>query len=410
MTQEMNRWRLAGILTLLAVLIQPVRAEEELWDYPAPEGDRDQRDWSFYVAPASQEHLPLAEGDRPQNVILMIGDGMGFNFVNLARLASVGADGRLHMERAPVTGILRTHAANALVTDSAAAGTALAAGVRTSNRRIGIGPDGTHYKSILRVAQDHDFRTAIVVDVTISHATPAPFAANVENRQRQLDIAPQMLANRVDVLMGGGRRYFLPQPQGRRQDGLDLLAEAREAGYSILFNREQLLEQDGLPVLGLFADNHMTTFAPEPTLAEMTRTSLQLLSQNVAEEERPGFFMMVEGGQIDWAGHANETDRATRQMLLFDMAVKEALEFAQACGNTLVIVTADHETGGLMIRGNFDNVNASWHTGGHSAADVPIYAFGPGALRFTGTRDITEIPRIIADLWGFEEFPVAIQE
>ena len=394
-----------------ALLVLPVWAKEDVWEYPAPDGDRDQKDLSFYEAPADQAHLPHVDyAVRPQNVILMIGDGMGFNFVTLARLASVGADGRLHMERPPVTGIMRTHSANNLVTDSGAAATALATGVRTDNRRIGIGPDNRHYKSILRVAQDRDYRTALVVDVTISHATPAPFAANVENRNWQISIAQQQFENRVDILMGGGRQYFLPEPQGQRKDERNLLDEAREAGYSVIFSREQLLAQDSLPVLGLFAHNHMTTFSPEPTLAEMTRTSLGLLSQSVASEERPGFFMMVEGGQIDWAGHANETDRAIRQTLLFDMAVKEALDFAQEDGNTLVIVTADHETGGLMIRGNFDNVNASWHTGGHSAADVPIYAYGPGALHFAGTRDITEIPRIIADLWEFEDFPVAITE
>ena len=398
------------IIMLVCVMGLSLHAEE-LWDYPGPDPDRDQEDLSFYEGPEDHGLLPFTHDDaRPKNVIVLIGDGMGFNFVQLGRLASVGAGGRLHMERMPVTGIMRTHSDNNLVTDSAAAATAMATGVRTRNQYIGMGPDKTPYKSVLQVARDKDYLTGLAVNVAITHATPAPFASHVEHRRMGVPIASQLLDNRVDVLFGGGRRYFLPEPDGRRQDDRNLLEEAEEAGYSLIYSREQLLEHDSLPVLGLFAHGHMSTFSPEPMLDEKTRVALRLLKDGVTSEDRPGFFLMIEGGQIDWAGHANDTPRAIRQMLKFDMAVKEALDFAREDGETLVIVTADHETGGLMITGNFDDPQTHWATGGHTASDVPIYAYGPGAMRFAGTRDITEIALITADLLGIKNFPVAIEQ
>ncbi len=410
----MNERRYTSFCTFLliaAFLAVPALATETHFAYPGPDPDRDVKDISFYHAPDDDGLLRNIDGSRPRNVILLIGDGMGVNHVTLTRLRSVGPDGRLHMERMPFSGLMRTHSANRLVTDSGAASTALATGIKTDNRRIGTAPDGTPYISILQKARDHGYRTGIVVNCTLSHATPAGFAAHVEHRRMEPEIARQMLANRVDILFGGGRNHFLPEPHGTRQDGLNLIDEAHDAGYQVIYNREQLRELESGPVLGLFANGAMTTYAPEPMLDEKTRAAIEMLSKRSDTwfAPRPKFFMMVEGAQIDWAGHANDTDNTVRQTLLFDMAVKEAIDFAKDDRRTLVIVTADHETGGLLIQGGLDNPRANWNSGGHTAGDVPIYAFGPGAQRFTGTLDITDIPKIIADLLGFDNFPAPLE-
>lgn len=404
--------RLKTIIALLTIALYmfPAIADDQVWNYPSPDPERDVKDISFYDAPDSSDLMPHVRTNRPRNVILFIGDGMGFNHVSLTRTVAVGPDGRLHMERMPVTGIMRTHSANRLVTDSGAAATALACGIKTDNGRIGTAPDGTAWITILEKARNKGFRTGIVVNCTLSHATPAGFAAHVEHRNMEPEIARQMLANRVGILFGGGRNHFLPEPHGTRQDGLNLIEEAHDAGYQVIYNREQLLALESGPALGLFANGAMTTYAPEPMLDEKTKVAIRLLSRrdDAWFSPMPKFFMMVEGSQIDWAGHANDTDDTVRQTLLFDMAVKEALDFAQRDKNTLVIVTADHETGGLLVNGNRMRPVADWNSGGHTAGDVPIYAYGPGSIHFTGTHDITDIPKIIARLLNFRNFPAPL--
>lgn len=407
MKSQISRFFAVTCLYVLVLFSQPVSGE--VWAYPKPDPDRDVADISFYQASDEETLLQNIDG-RPRHVILLIGDGMSFNHVALARHHAVGAGGRLYMERMPVTGLMRTHSANRLVTDSAAAGTALASGVKTDNGRIGTAPDGTAWQTILEKARDKGFRTALVATSTISHATPASFAAHVASRGSEAEIAAQMFDNRVDILFGGGRTHWLPVPAGSRKDGRDLIEAARAAGYEVVFNREQLAALASGPALGLFADGGMTTYAPEPMLDEMTRIAITLLSTKSKEWflPAPKFFMMVEGSQIDWAGHANDTDNAVRQILLFDMAVREAIDFARRDKKTLVIVTSDHETGGLLLHANKDNP-ANWTSKGHTAGDVPIYAFGPGSTRFSGTHDNTDIPGIIARLLGFDHFPAPLK-
>jgi alkaline phosphatase len=369
-------------------------------DQEAPEGTE-------YYAPAdSFETLPRIPGGQPRNVILMIGDGMGLVQVNAARIKAVGAEGLLYMERMPVVGLIRTHSENSLTTDSAAAGTALAAGVKTHNGKIAMKPGGTRFQSILRAAQELGKSAGMAVTATMSHATPAVFGANVENRSDESLIAVQYIENRINVLFGGGLQFFLPasQPGGARKDDINLLAEAQAAGYQFVQTPEAMREVEGDHVLGLFQLGSLTTKATdEPSLAAMTGKAIELLSR-----DPEGFFLMVEGSQIDWAGHANNLDNCIRQTLLFDLAVKEALDFAQKSGDTLVIVTADHETGGLaLVREGLDGtkLEAQWGTKGHTPIQVPVYAYGPGSERFAGVYDNTLLPIRIAELIGVEEFP-----
>jgi alkaline phosphatase len=375
----------------------------------------DTDDLSFYQPSITSEPYPLTSATRVKNVILCIGDGMGLSQVALASAKVAGPAGKLHLERLPVSGLMRVHAANSRVPDSAAAGTALACGIKTNNGMIGMAPDGQAYYSILEAAKAKGLATGLVATSTISHATPASFGSHVRSRKMEPAIAEQLIANRVDVLFGGGRKYFLPKsdPDSGRTDDIDLLARAAEAGYKCIRTADELQSANDSPLLGLFQLDALTTADPEPSLAKLTRKAIRLLKRaNLnSTDGRYGFFLMIEGSQIDWECHANNAAGSVRQTLLFDQAVEEAVDFAQRDGRTLVIVTADHETGGMTLvgGGNEDKGDAEltvkWSTKGHSGTPVGIWALGPGAARFGGVQDNTEIPRKIAQLLDIRPFP-----
>lgn len=334
----------------------------------------------------------------PKNIILFIGDGMGLAHVAGARISSQGPGGRLAMDSMPVSGFATTYSANALITDSAAAGTALATGVKTNNGMIGVTPDGKRLKSILEAAIDIKKSTGLVTTTTISHATPASFAAHVSSRGEETEIACQLLGNRVDVLLGGGMQFFAAkdQPGSKRIDDLCLLTEAKTAGYAIATTYEELSSVKSQKILGLFANGYLATKEPEPPLSTLAAKAIESLSK-----DKDGFFLMVEGGQIDSFAHSNDFDNAVRQVLEFDRAVAAGLEFARKNGNTLVVVTADHETGGLTLLANTaGELQPSWSSKGHTGVPVPLYAFGPGSERFAGLVDNTDIPNRMAELWG----------
>jgi len=334
---------------------------------------------------------------------------MGLGQIMLARIKAAGPDGALYMERLPVIGFIRTHSADALVTDSAAAGTAMASGVKTNNGMLAMTPDGTQYQTILEAAKDKSMATGLVVTSAITHATPAAFASHVEARSMQDKIAEQLIENKVNILFGGGREYFLPgsDSESRRNDQKDLIKHAQDTGYLYIRNEQELKTARHTNILGLFQLGPLTTVAPEPTLAELTTKAINILNSQT-NRKKHGFFLMVEGSQIDWACHDNDAAETVRLTLLFDQAVKAAIDFALKDKHTLVIVTADHETGGLTIKGGSlkgDKLDVNWSTGGHSASSVPVYAFGPRAETFSGTYDNTDIPKKIAALLGIKPFP-----
>jgi len=375
----------------------------------------DSNDPSFYQPSITSEPYPLTSATKVKNVIFLIGDGMGLNQVALAGSAVAGPSGKLHIERLPVSGLVRTHSSNSRVTDSAAAGTALACGVKTNNGVIGMTPDGKAYISILEAAQARGMATGLVATSTISHATPASFGSHAKSRKLEPAICEQLIAGRINVLFGGGRKYFLPQsdPNSGRKDDVDLLARAQAAGYTYVQTPAELRSVDASHVLGLFQYDALKTREPEPPLATLAQKAIRLLRKASREssDNRQGFFLMIEGSQIDWECHANRPAGAIRQTLLFDQAVEAAVDFALKDGNTLVIVTADHETGGLTLigGGNEDKgdteLTVKWTTKGHSAAPVGIWALGPGASRFSGVQDNTEVPKKIAQLLGIRPFP-----
>lgn len=304
---------------------------------------------------ASAVQLPgsaaTAERNRARNVILLIGDGMGYAQMTLARLYKGEP---LAMDEPGIAGWISTAAADSLVTDSAAAGTALATGYKVKNDVVGITPDGAKPTTILEAARAHGKAVGLVTTTRITHATPAAFAAHIENRDLENEIAAQLLDNRVDVLLGGGRRHFVPQSAGgKRTDGRNLLSEAARLGYTVITDAHGVQSiTPGMRVVGLLADSDLSyeidrAETDQPSLAELTRAAVRALSA-----DRDGFFLMVEGGKIDHACHSNDPATAVRDTLAFDEAVAVALQFARQHPDTLVVVTADHETGGMSLGAN----------------------------------------------------------
>lgn len=282
----------------------------------------------------------------PQNVILLIGDGMGMGQIEIARKLEYGKDGRLFMESLPHTALVHTESANNLVTDSAAGGTALATGRKTNNGMIGVTPDGKEADSILDLFKKNGKKAGIISTNTITDATPAAFTASVSNRwSGQDEIARQQLESGVDVLLGGGRAYFKPE----KQSGRDLLKEAKQKGYAYAVNREELLSAKGSKLLGLFNEGYMNfksdrqiLESKEPSLKEMTEKAIDILSKG-----EQGFFLMAEGARIDHASHAGDITGIWKETIEFDEAVKFAVEWAQKDKETLVLIVADHETMGI---------------------------------------------------------------
>jgi len=361
--------------------------------------------FNTYQSSADTPPCPSAEGGEVRNVILCIGDGMGFGHVELARIKTAGPAGKLNMEMMPIFGIVSTRSADSHVTDSAAAATAMATGFKTKNGMISMLPDGRKCVTILEAARQKSMSTGLVSTAAVTSATPACFAAHQRSRGMQAKIAEDLLGNKVNVLIGGGRKYFLHGSAGKSEKGdlPGLIGRAKKAGYVYASNAEELEEAGGDYVLGLLASDELTTKLPEPSLARLTGKAIEILSKN-----KKGFFLMVEGAQIDWAGNEQNADDTVKQTLAFDMAVKAAVDFARTDGYTLVVVTSDHDTGGLVIRkGGADgkDVKLLWTTHGHSGRAVPLYAFGPCAGVFEGACDNTEIPKRIAKLLGIESFP-----
>ena len=329
----------------------------------------------------------------PANIILLIGDGMGVGHVTAAKIELE----TLHMERLTAGGLVTTFASNRLVTDSAASGTAFATGHKSYNGAISVSPDHEPLKTVLEYAEERGMATGLVVTCSITHATPAVFAAHVDSRQKDKEIARQIVSSGVDVLFGGGWSFFLPntEPGGARTDDLNLLDELRERMPVAL----SVDEFRGLPdtdaAAALFYPGHPPTVADrEPSLAELTDRALEILSR-----DSDGFFVMIEGSQIDWAGHENDHGWMMDEMADFDEAVGVVMDFAETDGRTLVIVTADHETGAYsVLDGSLERhevTRPDFGSGDHSAAMVPLLAYGPGSAAFGGMQDNTDLGRTL---------------
>ena len=358
-----------------------------------------------YTKPV-KERLPLVE-DRPiKNVIFLIGDGTGLVQLTAGQYNTVGQAGLLHIQTMPVTGIVKTYSADNLITDSASGATAFSCGVKTNNGMIGQLPDGRKCKTVLELVEEKGLSTGLVSTSGVTHATPASYAAHVPSRGMYAEIANQYLSSGIEVILGGGTEYFIPssESESRREDNRNLINDFKEAGYEYVSTKEELENAGNGKLLGLFSPSGMPSEERNPTLADMSGKAIEILSR-----DDDGFFLMIEASQIDWGGHDNDIDYVLREVEDFDEAVKVVLDFAKEHGETLVVLTADHETGGMTLNKyntETSEVEIFWTTGSHTGVPVPLMAYGPHAIKFTGWLENTEVGIKVAELLNVGNFPV----
>ena len=342
--------------------------------------------------------MALTAAAQAKYVFYFIGDGMGQGAIDLTSLSVHGDTRRLVMEQLPIAGLCTTHSKNSAVTDSAASGTAFSCGEKTNNGMIGMTADKRKLKSIARSALELGKSVAIITSDPLHGATPAVFFANQQARGMAAEIIVDASECGFDVLIGqsGSRGFFVEN--GKEPSQRNLQKEMEDRGYRFVDTPETFAAvPEKAKVVGLvskktFVDN-------DRALGQFTKTAMERLAKNPK-----GFFMMVESTYPDHGGHSNDPDVSVMGTVHADWAVKYAVEFAAEHGDTLVICTADHETGSLitvMARANGDEPVIYYGGKSHSASPVPVYSYGPMAEQFGGEIDNIEIARFIATMWGF---------
>jgi alkaline phosphatase len=320
---------------------------------------------------------------QPRNIILMIGDGMGTAQIYAGLTANKG---KLNLERCTTVGFHKNQASDNYVTDSAAGATAFACGQTTYNGAIAVDVNGKPIPTILEIAERNGLATGLVATCSITHATPACFISHQPSRALDEAIALDFLKTDIDLFIGGGRKYF-----SKRTDGLNLNDSLTAKGYQVANSIAEMQKVTKGKLAAFLADEQQVKFSEGrgDELVKSTETAIQLLKGN-----KKGMFIMIEGSQIDWGGHANDTQYIIDEMIDFDNAIGKVLDFAAADGNTLVIITADHETGGFSIVGGDMQtglVEGKFTTGNHTGVMIPVFAYGPGAEQFSGIYQNTEI-------------------
>nr|CAB82508.1 alkaline phosphatase [Antarctic bacterium TAB5] len=330
----------------------------------------------------------------PKNVILLISDGAGLSQISSTFYFKEGTPNYTQFKN---IGLIKTSSSREDVTDSASGATAFSCGIKTYNAAIGVADDSTAVKSIVEIAALNNIKTGVVATSSITHATPASFYAHALNRGLEEEIAMDMTESDLDFFAGGGLNYFT-----KRKDKKDVLA--------ILKGNQFTINTTGLTDFSSIASNRKMGFllADEamPTmekgrgnfLSAATDLAIQFLSK-----DNSAFFIMSEGSQIDWGGHANNASYLISEINDFDDAIGTALAFAKKDGNTLVIVTSDHETGGFTLAAkknkredgseysDYTEIGPTFSTGGHSATLIPVFAYGPGSEEFIGIYENNEI-------------------
>ena len=327
----------------------------------------------------------------------MIGDGMGITQITAGMYRN---DNQIALERLPIVGLHKTYAYDNLITDSAAGATAFSAGVKTYNGAIGVDPDTLPVTTILEEAEAEGLATGLVSTSSIVHATPASFAAHVKQRKMYEAIALDLVDSGVDLLIGGGKQFF-----DRRSDERDLYRTFRDRDYVVSdYFQEDLSTLRIDPqknLLYLTADKEPLPKAQgRDYLADASRLAIDYLQQRGSAN---GFFLMIEGSQIDWGGHANDSEYIISEMLDFNRAVTQVMDWAEVDGETLVVITADHETGGYAINpgSSRDTIIGRFTSDYHTATMVPVFAYGPGSEQFAGIYENTAIHTKMRRALGF---------
>lgn len=343
-----------------------------------------------YEHPYAVEKLQAPKGKKVKNVILMIGDGMSLMHVYTAWAANRG---KLWLENAQATGLSKTWAVKKLVTDSGSGGTSLATGVKTVYHAVGVDPEGKPLTSLVDVAKELGKDAGMAVTCRLWDATPCDFCCHNIDRDKEEELVGDYLTSGVDFVFGGGAQKFT-----NRKDGRDIFKELQKKGYHVSRTLDDFFAYDKNSRIFAVPYDKDTPLPDErgDLLARASMKGISLMNQN-----KNGFFMMIEGSQLDDYGHFNQLDLLMKETLDFDQTVGEVMKWAAKDGETLVVVTADHETGGLtLVNGNKDEgrVECCFSTKDHSGAMVPVYAFGPGAENFTGIFENTDVFKKIKKL------------
>lgn len=394
----MNKFKFScSALLLSALLVMPSCSQKAAVDNensgePITKG-RDTELTYVLENPYEVEAIEAPADGKVKNVILMIGDGMSLAHVYTAWTANRG---KLWLENAQATGLSKTYCTDKLITDSGAGGTALASGHKTKYHSVGVDPDGKPLKSLVDYAHEKGMSTGVNVTCRLWDATPADFLCHNSDRDQEDAIMTDYPTCNADVVVGPGWEKMID-----RADGRDLLKECADNGFTVTRSLEEFEKSDATKAFCVPYEHDTPVPAERGNYLERAAMkTLDILSKNPN-----GFFLMIEGSQLDDYGHFNDIDLLMQETHDFDRTIGAVMKWAAKNGETLVVVTADHETGGLtLVDGDLNEgkVICKFSTGGHSGVMVPIYAFGPGAMNFTGIMENTDIPRKIGALVGLE--------
>jgi len=344
----------------------------------------------------------------PKNVILLISDGAGLTQISSAFYFKESSP---NYERFKNIGLIKTSSSREDVTDSAAGATAFACGVKTYNGAIGVSDDSTEVRNLVEIAAVNNIKTGMIATSSITHATPASFYAHSLNRAFVEEIAADLVASELDFFAGGGLQFF-----NNRRDGQNLLQALNDKQFTVdttsLTNFSKIKSSEKAGYL-LEKDAMRTIIGGRGDfLSEATELGIKFLSK-----DNSGFFIMAEGSQIDWGGHENNAPYLLSELIDFDDAVGKALDYAEKDGNTLVIVTSDHETGGVTLAAkkkktedgqeysDYSEVDMTFSTNGHTATLIPVFAYGPGSEEFSGIYENTAIFEKILEVTKWEANP-----
>lgn len=331
-----------------------------------------------------------AHGGIPKNVVLLVGDGMGPSHFAAAKLLR-GED--FAAGRFPVTGVVSTRSASSVVTDSAAAATAMATGTKANNKSLGVDPQGHPRTTLVELAARQGRATGLVTTSFICDATPAAFAVHTSRREAVEDIVHQLLDSEVDLIAGGGAELF-------GTEGLPTLTEAAEEhGWSLVTEPSALASAPAKKALAVFPSQKNAADVPGARLPDLARWALERLST-----DPDGFFLLLEHEGTDAASHDNAAEDLKNSLRSFDETVALVADFARRRGDTLVLVVGDHETGGLRVLADgAGGVALEFGTAAHTGSFVPLFAMGPGSERFGGLYENTEIAHKVQALYGVAE-------
>jgi alkaline phosphatase len=340
---------------------------------------------TIFTLPAELNNEITPDSSGAQKIILLIGDGMG-----VSQISSLYAfeDEEISFDRFHHIGFIKTSSYNSRITDSAAGATAFTTGIKTFNRAVGVGPDSLPVKNLNEILAEYKWKTGLVATSSITHATPAAFYAHTTSRNMEEEIARQLAYAGLDIFIGGGEAFF-----DKRRDKFNYLDTLIKNGYQVVTRAGKLNSQADPHTKEAFllARKGMARWA-EGRGSYLRDASLYAI--NKLDRTGENFMVMIEGSQIDWGGHDMDHQYLVEEMADFDETIESVLDFAEKDGNTLVIVTGDHETGGYAITGDKkepDFVEGVFSTDYHTADLVPVFAFGPGAEKFQGIYENTEI-------------------